>query len=84
MSYWSNMGKEGGVGARQSPQVEEPAVGEVDEEDAARQARLNHIKSRLLNVPESELGVSRLDTYHPPIPVSATDDTVNMIIDGYS
>ena len=83
VSYWSNMGKEGGVGARQSPQVEEPAVGEVDEEDAARQARLNHIKSRLLNVPESELGVSRLDTYHPPIPVSATDDTVNMIIDGY-
>ena len=41
------------------------------------------MKSRLLNVPESDLSVSRLDTYHPPIPVSSTDDTLNMIIDGY-
>ena len=49
----------------------------------ARQSRLNHMKSRLLNVPESDLSVSRLDTYHPPIPVSSTDDTLNMIIDGY-
>ena len=83
VSYWSNMGKEGGAVARQRPKIEEPAVGEVDEEDVARQSRLNHMKSRLLNVPESDLSVSRLDTYHPPIPVSSTDDTLNMIIDGY-
>ena len=85
VSYWANMGKDGSAGAknRRPKPKDHKAEGELDEEDVAKQRRRVEIECKLLGIPASDVDVARLDIYHPPIPVESTEETVNMIIDGY-
>ena len=55
----------------------------LDEEDAAKRARARNVECALLDVPESEHDVGRLETYHPPVPESAAEDFAAMIVEAY-
>ena len=56
---------------------------DLDEEDAAKRARARRIECALLDVPESEHDVGRLETYHPPVPESAGEDFAATIVEAY-
>jgi hypothetical protein len=56
---------------------------DVDDEYVAKRARARKLECALLDVPESERDVGRLETYHPPIPESAAAETVAMLLEAY-
>jgi hypothetical protein len=77
------MGKAGGKGRAPGRPGQRDASVPRDEEDHARQAAARRFTSKLLNVPETELEKDRLDVYFPPMPITAGEKTIQMIIDGY-
>jgi hypothetical protein len=92
VSYWENMGKTNTgktrlADARAARQVSVSSGvvsnDDVDEADAARRARSRKIECALLDVPENEHDVGRLETYHPPIPESAAAETASFLIEAY-
>jgi hypothetical protein len=83
LAFWSAMGKAGGKGRAPGRPGQSDARLPRDEEDHARQAAARRFKSKLLNVPETELEKDRLDVYFPPMPITAGEKTIQMIIDGY-
>lgn len=83
LAFWSAMGKAGGKGRAPGRPGQRDARLPRDEEDHARQAAARRFTSKLLNVPETELEKDRLDVYFPPMPITAGEKTIQMIIDGY-
>jgi hypothetical protein len=83
VAFWSNMGKVGGKGRAPGRRDRRGLKPPRDEEDHARQAASRRFRSKLLNVPESELGKDRLDIYYPPMPITASEKTIAMIVEGY-
>ena len=83
LAFWSAMGKAGGKGRAPGRSGQRDARPPRDEEDYARQAAARRFKSKLLNVPESELEKDRLDIYFPTMPITAGEKIMQMIIDGY-
>ena len=83
LAFWSAMGKAGGKGRAPGRPGRRDARPPRDEEDHARQAAARRFASKLLNVPESELEKDRLDIYFPPMPITANEKIMQMIVDGY-
>ena len=94
VSYWENMGKTKGTNADARAARRAVSNGEngsrddengedVDEEYVAKRARARKLECALLDVPESERDIGRLETYHPPIPESADAEIVAMLLEAY-
>jgi len=98
VSYWENMGKTKGTRTEADARAARRAVSngengsrddekkngeDVDEEYVAKRARARKLECALLDVPESERDIGRLETYHPPIPESADAEIVAMLLEAY-
>ena len=83
VAFWQNVGRAGGKGRAPGRQGQRNVKPPRDEDDLAIQQKTKRFHSKLLNVPESELEKDRLDIYFPPMPMTASEQTTQMIVDGY-